>query len=351
MSEQMTRAPREIGVITAEIRTLHRQAQKMILEYAVEIGRRLVEAKSLLSHGEWGDWLRDEVSFSHSTANNFMRIFEEYGAKQLGFETETNSQALANLSYTKALKLLAVPEEEREEFAEKNRVDEISTRELDRLIRERDEAAELAKEADRRATEAEEERDALADGVNNLKILAEEAEEKVKQAEARLEGLRIEAETRRKTLEDQIAEMKANPKIPKEMKDKLTASAKAAAEKELSAKIAEAEKAKEEAEKEAAEAERAALEAKERAEAAERDKAETEKLLALADQDAVLFREAFGRVQVELSRAREILERIRAKDPEKAEKFETALVRITENGGKKDVCSGNEGMGRAARGL
>lgn len=336
MSEEIMTAPREIGVITAEIRTLHRQAQKIILEYAVEIGRRLVEAKSLLSHGEWGDWLRDEVSFSHSTANNFMRIFEEYGAKQLGFETETNSQALANLSYTKALKLLAVPEEEREEFAEKNRVDEISTRELDRLIKERDEAAELAKEADRRATEAEEERDALKDGANNLAVIAEEAKAKAKEAEARLEGLRTEAETRRKALEKEIEELKANPKIPKHMKDKLEARAKEAAEKEHAAKLAEIEKAKAEAEKDAEEAARALWEAEERAKAAENDKKETEKLLALADPDAVLFREIFGRVQEELTKAREILERIRAKDPEKAEKFEVALVKITQNGGKTE---------------
>lgn len=340
MSEEMTRAPheapREIGVITAEIRTLHRQAQKMILEYAVEIGRRLVEAKSLLSHGEWGDWLRDEVSFSHSTANNFMRIFEEYGAKQLGFVTESNSQTLGNLSYTKALKLLAIPEEEREEFAETHHVDEISTRELDRLLKERDEAAAMAAEADRRAAEAEEERDALKDGANNLAVIAEEAKAKAKEAEARLEGLRTEAETRRKALEKEIEELKANPKIPKEMKDKLAARAKEAAEKENAAKLAEIEKAKAEAEKDAEEAARALREAEERAKAAENDKKETEKLLALADPDAVLFREIFGRVQEELARAWEIIGRIGEKNPEKAAKFGAALVKITENGGKTE---------------
>lgn len=41
---------REIGVITAEIKDLCRQAQTMALLYAVEIGRRLDEAKRALPY-------------------------------------------------------------------------------------------------------------------------------------------------------------------------------------------------------------------------------------------------------------------------------------------------------------
>ena len=74
---------REIGVITAEIKDLCRQAQTMALLFAVEIGRRLEEAKRALPYGAWGDWLKSEVEFSQSTANNFMRLFEEYGSSQI----------------------------------------------------------------------------------------------------------------------------------------------------------------------------------------------------------------------------------------------------------------------------
>ena len=133
-------AQRDIQTVTTEIRTLHRQAQGMILNYAIEIGRRLKEAKSLLEHGEWGEWLENEVDFSRSTANNFMKIFEEYGAKQVSLFGDANSQTLGNLPYTHALKLLAVPAEEREEFVEEHHVEDLSSRELDRLIKERDAA-------------------------------------------------------------------------------------------------------------------------------------------------------------------------------------------------------------------
>lgn len=110
---------REIGVITSEIKDICRQAQSMALMYAVEIGRRLTEAKEVLPHGEWGEWLKNEVEFSQRSANNFMKLFQEYGSEQLSFFSfNVNSQTFANLSYSKALALLAVPEDEREAFAD-----------------------------------------------------------------------------------------------------------------------------------------------------------------------------------------------------------------------------------------
>lgn len=74
--------PRTVETVTLEIRTLQRQAQQIMLSYAVEIGRRLEEVKAILPHGQWGDYLKNEVDYSQSTANNFMRIYREYGAAQ-----------------------------------------------------------------------------------------------------------------------------------------------------------------------------------------------------------------------------------------------------------------------------
>lgn len=90
-------AQRDIQTVTAEIRQLHRQAQCMVLGYAIEIGRKLVEAKAMLPYGQWGQWLKEEVEFSQSSAQNFMRIFEEYGAKQVSLFGDAESQTLGNL--------------------------------------------------------------------------------------------------------------------------------------------------------------------------------------------------------------------------------------------------------------
>ena len=62
-SKSIITPPREISVITAEIKELTRQAQTSALMYAVEIGRRLEEAKSALPYGSWGNWLKEEVNF------------------------------------------------------------------------------------------------------------------------------------------------------------------------------------------------------------------------------------------------------------------------------------------------
>lgn len=130
--------PERLGV---EIRELTRQAKAMTVYYAVEIGRRLTAAKSMVAHGGWADWIRENTEFSQTTATRMMRIFDEYGAAQIGiFGAEPNSSTLQNLSISNALRLLAVPEDEREEFAEAIDAENLSARELDKAIRERDAA-------------------------------------------------------------------------------------------------------------------------------------------------------------------------------------------------------------------
>ncbi|AFM01081.1 Protein of unknown function (DUF3102) [Desulfitobacterium dehalogenans ATCC 51507] len=67
-------------VIAAEINMITHQTKKILLASAVEIGRRLKEAKSLVKHGEWGKWLEESVSYSQQTAGRLMKLYEEYGS-------------------------------------------------------------------------------------------------------------------------------------------------------------------------------------------------------------------------------------------------------------------------------
>lgn len=52
---------RTVEQVTVEIQALHKQAQQMALGYAIEIGRRLVEVKAMLPHGQWGEYLRERL--------------------------------------------------------------------------------------------------------------------------------------------------------------------------------------------------------------------------------------------------------------------------------------------------
>lgn len=148
---QVTRTPQ---LIAAEIRDIHSQTQKVVIYNAIEIGRRLVEAKSLLQHGEWSNWLKESVNYSQSTANNFMRLFEEYGANQITLlDNNTKSPIYDRLTYSQAVALLAVPEEEREEFIEAHDVENMSTRELQDAIKAKEAAEKKAKEAEEQIKE------------------------------------------------------------------------------------------------------------------------------------------------------------------------------------------------------
>lgn len=131
---------RDVEIVTAEIITIKRQTQQVLVTAAIEIGRRLTEAKAMMPHGEWGKYLEERVEYSQSTAINLMRIYQEYGSEQESlFENFANSQTFANLNYSQALALLSVPAEDRAQFAEENDVANKSTREIQELIRQRDE--------------------------------------------------------------------------------------------------------------------------------------------------------------------------------------------------------------------
>ena len=168
-------------MVALEIRTLQHQAQSVLLGYAIEIGRRLEEAKSLIPHGEWTNWLKTELSYSQSTAQNLMRVFREYGAAQQSlFGCDPKSQTFGNLTYSKALKLLAIPdEEEREAFVQENDVDHMSTRELDKALRELNETKKALAQAEETRAAAEKEAEAQKVAQKKMKDhLVKLAEEK-----------------------------------------------------------------------------------------------------------------------------------------------------------------------------
>lgn len=172
-------ADRTVAIVTLEIRILQRQAQQVVLGYAIEIGRRLEEVKAMLPHGQWGAYLKNEVNYSQSTANNFMRIFREYGADQQSlFGGVAKSQSFANLTYTKALRLLAIPdEEERERFIAEHDVEGMSNRELDEALKARDKAKDAKKKADEKRKAAEEALEAAQKELAELKAKGPEVRE------------------------------------------------------------------------------------------------------------------------------------------------------------------------------
>ena len=372
--------PRTVETVTLEIRTLQRQAQQIMLGYAVEIGRRLEEVKAILPHGQWRDYLKNEVDYSQSTANNFMRIYREYGAAQQSlFGGEAKSQAFANLTYTKALRLLAIPdEEEREQFMAEHDVGNMSNRELDKALKEREEALEAAAAAQDEAQGARREADRLREElagqaqVYKAKLTsaegeakqARDAQEKAVDKAQRLQDALSEANTSAQAAEAEHTKMRREleelRKRPAETDTEAVEAARKAAIEEMTGKVDKAKEAKKKADTArkaaeealaAAQKELAELKAKEpqvreltpeeiqamtageveKAQAATTERMQVlEKLLAQADPDATTFKVLFTSWQETYGKMMEALERIRATDSDKAGKLQGAIRAVVE---------------------
>ena len=134
-------------VIAAEINTISYQTRKILLASAVEIGRRLQEAKAMLKHGEWGKWLEESVSYTSRTASSLMKIYEEYGPKFPEGSDGSNRKPVSDLTYTQALLLVGLPEEEREEFIAHNDVGSMTNQELQQALKDRDQANQVKEQA------------------------------------------------------------------------------------------------------------------------------------------------------------------------------------------------------------
>lgn len=291
---------RDISIITGEIKVLDRQACSATLPYIIAIGKCLIEAKAVLPHGEWGNWLKNEVEYSQSTANNFMRLSEEF----------SNSQSIGNLSYTHALKLLAVPKEEREEFVEKVDAENLSVKELEKAIKERDEARRAAEDAERQKAELEQ---------KNLELTR--ASEKANESSAEVDKLRAEIQKLEKREEKAKADLKKaldNPKVSDDVLNKIKAEAAENAKKDVSEELEKAKKALFDAvakEKDARGAEQKARQELENA----------QKQLKTASPDVTTFKTIFETLQENAGKILKVLEKIRTEDSATADKLSQAL--------------------------
>lgn len=343
---------RTVETVTLEIVTLKHQAGRVLMGYAIEIGRRLVEVKELLPHGSWGDYLKTSVEYSQSTAENFMKLFREYGVEQQSmFGAEANSQTLANLPYSKALALLALPVDEREAFAEENDLEAMSTRQLQEALRAKEEA-----EAD--AKNAEASRASMEDSLKTANAHMETAREEAENAQrAQEEAERQAAELRAKLeeLEKRPIDVAVEAADPAEL-ERAREEGRQSAEAELKEKLeaadrdkAAAEKAREDlaaARQKAKEAEEATKHAQAAAEAAQKDAEKLKKALeAASNKEIAAFQVYFDNTQKDFTMMIDQLGKLKkAGDKEAHDKLVGALgALVAALGGQVPEKMGSEG--------
>ena len=369
-------------ILAAEIRTIKSQTGRMVLNASIEVGRRLTEAKAKLPHGSWGEYLKNEVDYSPSQAQNLMRVFREYGSDQQSlFGGEAKSQTFGRLTFSQALSLLVIPDEdEREKFVLENDVEHMSVRELNEALKARDEAEEKAAAAEDEARRLRQEAERLqgqltgqaqvyeakltsagveADQARAAAKAAQEALDKQRDKAQRLQEALSEANTSAQAAEEEHARLKQELEElrnrPAEADTAAVEAARQAAIAEMTEKVDKAKDAKKKAEEkrkaaeeslEAAQKELADLKAKGpevreltqeekdaltasaveqvRVEGAERLQ-RLEKQLAAADPNVAEFKVRFTSWQEEYQKMMEVLGRIAQADEERAAKLRQAV--------------------------
>lgn len=306
-------SPRSIESITAEILQLKQDAGNAILG----IGQRLIEAKAMLPHGEWLPWLNEQVEFSDRQAQRFMRLAQEW----------RNPTALSDLGATKALTLLALPPEEREQFmAENHIVDgeeksviDMSSRELEKAVKERDEALRTAEEAKVAAEAAEHSRAKMEADMAVLKELHQAARDSEAMSREELEKLKAELKALQEKPVD-VAVMEVD-------QDALDAARREAVA-EMQAKVDKATEARKKAEEKRKKAEEDLEALRQQLETSQQ--AERRAMIA-GDKDLAMFELLFSQGNEAVNKLHGLLLKVRGRgDAELAEKLQNALLALAD---------------------
>lgn len=172
--------------IAGSINRIKEEVREAVLDGSIRIGQELKAAKSKVPYGDWGEWLEDHVDYSVRTAQNLMRIADEYGRRR--------TEAMEGLNITQAVLLLGLPADEREAYVESHDMESITTDQLREEIKQLQEQLSGKQET-----------------IESLMAQAEtqanaEAEQRVAELEKRLE----EAEERTMAAEEKAKEAEAS---------------------------------------------------------------------------------------------------------------------------------------------
>lgn len=201
---------RTLPVIASEIHQIERTVYGVALDGAIQIGEKLKEAQAMTPAGEWVKWLSENLNYSQRQAYNFMEIASNYGDKHSPFY---NLQTSANLSISKALELLRLPDEEVETFAENTDIEGSTVKDLRdeiRRLKQEKEAAEARADAASLALNSDDAQE-LADAQNALEHMKEKLDKNEKD--------KLSAVEERDKIADQLKKAKEKLKAAKASRD------------------------------------------------------------------------------------------------------------------------------------
>jgi hypothetical protein len=117
-----TNEPAQLDQLVIEIRFYSQQTALNM----IEIGKRLLQAKKQVEHGEWGKWLKNKVDLSERTAQYFMKSYEIFG----------NTQNVAVFRPSQVYALIDASEPVRQEILENHKPEDMTGKQIKELSRQ-----------------------------------------------------------------------------------------------------------------------------------------------------------------------------------------------------------------------
>jgi len=178
--------------LAAEVNVRYRQAEglaNMSAMMLADAGRRLIEIKGRIPHGQFESWCAENLEFSKSKAEKMMKLAERVDDENSLF---SKTETFTDIGISRIWALLAAPEEVAAEVIETHDVSDMTVREL------KEEIARLKEEkaaAERKADTLDHNNDDIRKEVSRLQgklaesVTQEEFDQMQEVAQAKLQGL------------------------------------------------------------------------------------------------------------------------------------------------------------------
>lgn len=125
MNELMNHGNSEIAILSDLAQEAQHYAKSMVTNL-LQLGRVLTEAKPLVKHGQWEQWIQENAGCSNRYAQMFMQAYERFG----------NNPAISQIKERgKVFKMLALPAGTEEQFLSENNVADMTTKEVEAAVR------------------------------------------------------------------------------------------------------------------------------------------------------------------------------------------------------------------------
>lgn len=176
---------KETEISTIEILAAQARALKMTINVNMwQLARVFVEAKQIVPHGQWGKWLEENAEVSERTAQDMMQAYKRFGG----------IPQIEGIGKAKLFRMLPLPDGAVEQFLKENDVSNMSTREIERAVKQARAEADEEIQKERRARMEAEQRAAAAEKAKNqpsaeLRSELHNNQTRIAQQEAEIERL------------------------------------------------------------------------------------------------------------------------------------------------------------------